>query len=570
MVTENQLLSKSIELISNAEEEGIKLRMFGGLAVAYLAPNGRAMKELYRESNDIDLYSLSAHLPKLDSFMERNGIQPDSKFNALYGLARRQYFYGETKVDLILDEFRMCHRIQLYNRVPMSKITIPPSDLLLTKLQIFEMNEKDIKDVLALLYEMRMGNSDTHTSIDSGYISKLLSKDWGIYRTVTMNLEKVNSHMESLGLNPKKRKKISAEIEYLRNAIELRPKSLSWKLRAKVGDKVKWYELPEEVDYVVPAAAPSAELSLEENGTRYEWLSFSEMDRIAADMASQIKSKYGKPRSILYIERGGMVLAKMLSDLLGVNEVYGLQIVAYESVNKMGQGMYILPHYISLEPKKEGYVLLVDDIADSGKTIKAAKELFTKRYGELVTATMVYKKRSVVKPDIVGKVVPDNNWIVFGYETNENENDFKKAHVYKGMEFLDAARKQKQGGFEDVRTKAESLSKKLLNSEGSPAAILYISTTGLVAARLLSDYLGTRRVSSIIPRLYVEGDYVQHVYNVCSRALEGNKNGYVLLVDTVPAKIAEIRESLSWRFKDIRIVTASLSGKKQKGIDFTA
>ena len=129
MASERELLSKSIEVISKAQEQGIPLRLLGGLAVAYLAPNGRAISEFNRESNDIDLFSLSQYAGKLNSFLGKHGISPDNRFNALYGAKRQQYFYGETKVDLLLDEFRMCHRLPLKSRIPMASITIPPSDL---------------------------------------------------------------------------------------------------------------------------------------------------------------------------------------------------------------------------------------------------------------------------------------------------------------------------------------------------------------------------------------------------------------------------------------------------------
>lgn len=568
MATEGELISKSIELVSKATEKKIPLRLFGGLAVAYLAPNGRGVKELSRESNDIDLFSLSSHSSRLDQFMSDNGVEPDSKFNSLYGLYRRQYFYDGAKIDLILDEFRMCHRIQLKGRLGMSSITIPPSDLLLTKLQIFEMNEKDIKDSLALLHDLKMGNADTHTSIDAGYIAELLSKDWGIYRTVTMNLERINSYLDSSSIEQKRKKRIGNEIEYLRNAIELRSKSIGWKIRAKVGDKVRWYELPEEVDYVIPAPEQPVVTSVEENGRIYQWLGFPEMQELAVAMAGKIRTSYGKPKAILYIERGGMVLAQMLSDALGVKEMYGVQTVAYEGIGKMGQHMYILPHYINLDVGSKDFVLLVDDIADSGKTLKAVSDLFGKKYGKVVSATLAYKGRSVFKPDIIGKTVPDNAWIVFGYEENENEAGFRELGIPKGIELIENARKGRRGSFADLESKSKRLAESIKSQKRRPAAILYMTHTGIIVARLLSDYLSVKRVSSIIPKMYVEGDYMQHVVNVCRKAVEDNPGGYILLVDTTPEEISEVKKSLSDRMGDVTVMTAATESTKGSKTDF--
>ncbi len=566
MKSERELLNKSIEVISKAKEAGIPLRLLGGLAVAYLAPNGRSIGEFSRESNDIDLFSLSQYAGKLRDFLRRNGIASDNRFNALYGAKRQQYFYGDAKVDLLLDEFRMCHYIPLKNRLSMTSITIPPSDLLLTKLQIYEINEKDIKDVLALMHDLKMGNADTHTSIDAGYIADLLSKDWGLYRTVTMNLEKANEYLESTGLEPKKKRRVSDEIEYLKNAIELKPKSISWKLRARVGEKVRWYELPEEVEYIVPAA--SAAQASEENVRTYQWMSFTEMQQLSKKMSKDIIEAYGRPRAILYIERGGMVLANMLSESLGVEELYGLQMVAYQDINQAGK-LYILPHYITLEINKGEYVLLVDDIADSGKTLKAATELFRKKYDRIVTATLAYKPRSIFKPDIIGKQVEDNAWIVFDYEETEGRAGFIKSNISEGIEMLERAKHEKQVGFDETKGMAKRLSDKIMGAEGSPSAILYMTRSGLVIARLLSDYMSVKRVSSIMPNKYITGDYMQHVVNVCSKAL-AEKPGYVLLVDTESEGISEIKDNLSSRMKDIRLLTAATIQKKdkRKGADF--
>jgi hypothetical protein len=383
-----------------------------------------------------------------------------------------------------------------------------------------------------------------------------------------MNLERINSYLDSSSIEQKRKKRIGSEIEYLRNAIELRSKSIGWKLRAKVGDKVRWYELPEEVDYVIPSPEQPASTSVEENGKIYQWLGFPEMQDIASKMADKVNSSYGKPKAILYIERGGMVLAKMLSDALGVKEMYGVQTVAYEGIGKMGQHMYILPHYINLDVGKKDFVLLVDDIADSGKTLKAVSDLFGKKYGNVVSATLAYKKRSIFKPDIIGKMVPDNSWIVFGYEENENEAGFRELGVSKGIELIENARKGRKGSFADLESKAKSLAERIKAQKRKPAAILYMTHTGTIVARLLSDYLSVKRVSSIIPKMYVEGDYMQHVVNVCRKAVEDNPGGYILLVDTSPNEISEVKKSLSKRMGDIAVMTAATDLDKAAKTDF--
>jgi len=547
-IEEKELLSKAIELITKAKQEGLELRLLGGLAIAYLSPNGRAIEPFHRESHDIDLFSLSVYGKKISLFLEANGLEPDKRFNALYGAERQQYYYKGVKVDLLLDEFRMSHRLLLKHRIGISDITLPPSDILLTKLQIAEINEKDIKDVLALLYDLKMGNADTHTMIDAGYIADILANDWGLYKTATTNLEKINRYLESLNIEKEIRKSISNEIEYLKNAIELRPKSINWKLRAKIGEKVRWYELPEE-----PVAEPIPLTELAERA--YEWISFEEMKRISSKMADEIMSKYGKPMAILYIERGGMVIAKMLADKLGVKELYGVQIVAYTDINERA-GTYVLPHYIPVE-EGNGYILLVDDIADSGKTIKAALDLFSKRFEKIVTATLAYKPHSMVKPDIIGKTVPSDTWLIFDYEKNESLRSLSQKKDEKGIRLIEKTEKIKQKEYDELKEGAKKLAELIQKDVGTPSAILYMSHSGLVLARLLSDFLNVKRVSSVMPN-NTSDSYINHIVSVCKDSLK-NRSDFVILVDEKPEGIAKLKQLLNERSQEIKIYTAALS-----------
>ncbi|MGC8647755.1 MAG: phosphoribosyltransferase [Candidatus Micrarchaeia archaeon] len=491
-----ELLGKAIETIEKAKKEGIPLHLIGGLAFSYLAKKGREIKEFSRETKDIDFFSLSKYLEKINKLMLSNGFEEDKRFNALYGAKRMQYYYKGVKVDLLLDEFRMSHMIPLKEKIQLGRVTIAPSDLLLTKLQVAEINEKDIKDILALLVDFKMGNADTASTIDSGYIAELLSDDWGLYKTVMQNLEKANRYLESLNISQRIKSQISTEIEYLRNAIELRPKSIRWKLRAKIGEKVRWYELPEE--------SVSRPMRIEEIERTYIWISFDEMEKLARKMAKKILSMYGKPGAIIYIERGGIVIARLLSKYLGIGELYGVQIVAYEDINRRS-GTYILPHYISLEPDKQKYVLLVDDIADTGKTISIATEFFKKKYN-IVTATMAYKQRSIMKPNIIGKKVPNNAWIIFDYEKHESLLSFSRQKDQKGLKVIEKSNSEK-GYYKGLEERARLIAESL---EATPSILLYTKESSIIA-RLVSDYANIKRVSGIAD----DEKYISHIAKVC-------------------------------------------------------
>jgi len=145
------------------------------------------------------------------------------------------------KVDVFLDKLEMCHTINFDGRWNVDSPTIPLAELVLEKSQIVKINEKDIKDLLVLFLSHELSDGDKDT-INSKHIAGTLSKDWGFYYTVTMNLDKVLNLMSNYGgLDNSQRQTITRRVTDLRQEIEKHPKTLAWKIRAKAGTKKKWY-----------------------------------------------------------------------------------------------------------------------------------------------------------------------------------------------------------------------------------------------------------------------------------------------------------------------------------------
>src|SRR4030081_1544948 len=145
---------------------------------------------------------------------------------------RRLYFYdshNSRQVDVFIDVFRMSHVIDLRGRLDHEGPCANPSDLLLSKLQIYEVNRKDLVDLVALVLDHPVQAGWGDEVIDAGYVARVASQDWGLYRTLQVNTEKLRASLDELW-----------------RAVEAQPKPLKWKLRAQVGDRVQWYELPEE------------------------------------------------------------------------------------------------------------------------------------------------------------------------------------------------------------------------------------------------------------------------------------------------------------------------------------
>jgi hypothetical protein len=127
------------------------------------------------------------------------------------------------------------------------KPTVPLAELLLQKLQVVNFTEKDLKDAIILILEHEMANGDDET-INTKRIAELLSDDWGFYYTATTNLKKIKNGVDRYDILSEKAKEIIRErIDILTKAIEEQPKTMKWKMRSKLGTKVKWYRIVETI-----------------------------------------------------------------------------------------------------------------------------------------------------------------------------------------------------------------------------------------------------------------------------------------------------------------------------------
>jgi hypothetical protein len=246
-------LPEAIELARGAAEAGLGLKLLGGLAVRVLCPD---FPPRLRAGQDMDFACLSKGRKNVASYLEDSGCQPDRRFNNLNG-DRQMYFTAPSgrPVDVMVDRLTMCHTLDLRPAFGKLPLTIDAVDVLLSKLQIVELNEKDARDILHLLSGVPVSGSApaaaSGVSIDSDRFGKILGADWGWWRTVTGSLNKLPAlaaeHPELVPPDPP----IDAleQSRYLMDLAESAPKGVKWKLRANVGDRVRWYELPEEVDH---------------------------------------------------------------------------------------------------------------------------------------------------------------------------------------------------------------------------------------------------------------------------------------------------------------------------------
>jgi hypothetical protein len=131
----------------------------------------------------------------------------------------------------------------------MDRYTITLADLLATKLQIVEMNQKDLRDIICMFVDHPVSTNDD--GVNGACLAKLCAKDWGIYKTFTMNLDRLLQGMQEVALQDGQKNTAAERIRQLKSIFEEVPKSFRWKMRARVGEKVRWYELPEADQGVV-------------------------------------------------------------------------------------------------------------------------------------------------------------------------------------------------------------------------------------------------------------------------------------------------------------------------------
>jgi hypothetical protein len=242
-------LPEAVSLVEGAARAGLNVRLLGGLGVRVLCPD---FPPRLRAGQDVDLACAGKGRRDVAAFLEASGCVPDKMFNSLNG-DRQMYFTAPSgrAVDVMVDRLVMCHTLDLRPSLKNGSLTLDPADLLLSKLQIVELNAKDAHDIAHLLSGVPAGptNGSSAAVIDTGRFGEVLGADWGWWRTTTGNLEKLPGLLaESPELVPEAAPfdplvQAEALLEVARSA----PKSMKWKLRANVGDRVRWYELPEEV-----------------------------------------------------------------------------------------------------------------------------------------------------------------------------------------------------------------------------------------------------------------------------------------------------------------------------------
>jgi hypothetical protein len=239
------------DILEEARRRGATMRVIGSLAFRIMCPDHKHLEyENGRYLTDIDFVAYGKEIDRVQDTFLALGWSENQNVLRLFGDKRRIFYHPNEQIhsDVFIDKLRFCHEIDFRGRLELEDITISLVDLLLEKLQIVEINRKDLVDMMMLLrqHEVSEDGSDQHR-IDGAYLAGLCGADWGLWRTTSMNLGKALK-LASDYLDPEDSGPVCERLRVIRRLIEDEPKSVKWKLRARVGDRVKWYREVEEVE----------------------------------------------------------------------------------------------------------------------------------------------------------------------------------------------------------------------------------------------------------------------------------------------------------------------------------
>ena len=238
------VIAEAERITAAARALKVPVKLVGGAAVNLHSRSAREAP-LKRKYGDLDFVAASKQRQAAEKLFESLGYQGDRRFNTLNGHQRLLYLdpVNGRQIDIFIDRMRMCHVIELADRLGGDDPCLTPADLLLSKLQVFEVNMKDLVDSIALLLDHPIADHDDD-AINGTYLAQLLSEDWGLHRTMQLNTARIRDTAKQL---PVAADTVNERLDELWARTEAHPKSLKWRLRAKIGDRMSWYELPEEV-----------------------------------------------------------------------------------------------------------------------------------------------------------------------------------------------------------------------------------------------------------------------------------------------------------------------------------
>lgn len=237
-------------IVNAAAEKGVSMRILGALAFKFHCPKfGFVQEALGRKYTDIDFAAYSVEGTQITELMLSLGYKGDDEVNIFFGDSRLIFDNPQNgiHIDVFFEKLDFCHPVPWVGRLDKDSPTLPLAELLLEKMQIVQINEKDIIDTIMLLLEHDLGDDDNE-KINMRRVCSLCAADWGLWRTTTMNLQKVKTLVQKYeNLTDDHKNVVVQKVNGIFDILDREPKSFKWKIRSVLGDRVKWYKEVDEV-----------------------------------------------------------------------------------------------------------------------------------------------------------------------------------------------------------------------------------------------------------------------------------------------------------------------------------
>jgi hypoxanthine phosphoribosyltransferase len=148
-----------------------------------------------------------------------------------------------------------------------------------------------------------------------------------------------------------------------------------------------------------------------------ELMTWDDLGAGAREVAQIVHDDGYQADMVLAIARGGLLVAGALSYALGVKNTYTMNVEFYTGIDERLDVPMILPPVPSLVDLAEARVLIADDVADTGATLKLVKDFCAGQVAEVRCAVLYEKPRSEVKCEYVWKRT--DRWITFPWSAHD-------------------------------------------------------------------------------------------------------------------------------------------------------
>ncbi len=263
-----EFIKEAVDIVTRAQKRNTIIRILGGCAIYIHSQHIPEAMQLYDKIKrfgegkpiftDLDLIAYSKQRKEVMDYFEKELKFKFDPSMRIYMIKRLIYFHpkGYYDVDVFFDKLEYSHDVVFGSKPGKGRLeldfpTISLADLVLEKLQIHQINLKDLIDLIVLFFGHEVGSTAKKEVIDGSYVAKILADDWGFWYDATSNLKKVKkaakNFKEEGKLTEEEYSTVIKRVDKLMKMIEAEPKTRKWRKRAKAGTSKPWYREVEEV-----------------------------------------------------------------------------------------------------------------------------------------------------------------------------------------------------------------------------------------------------------------------------------------------------------------------------------